>query len=60
MRHEETEGTRIAIRALREFRNSVIDWCVSVIEGDVEVSKSLSDDQLNRLVELLQKEKEVT
>lgn len=56
---EDTEAQRRAQRALAEYRNHVIDWCVSVITGHVAVAGDLGDDQLTTIVELLQKEKTV-
>lgn len=58
MKHEETEATRRAIKFLREFRNSVIDWCVSAVVDHNKVTKDLNETQLQTVIELLQKEKE--
>ena len=59
MKFDETEAQRKAIMALKHYRNSVIDWCVGVIVGHVEVAQDLGNDQLHTIIELLQGEKEV-
>lgn len=57
MRFEETEAQRWTLKMLAEYRNHVIDWCVGTIIGYNHVSRDLSQEQLVRITELLQREK---
>jgi len=54
---QDTECQRRAIRDLARHQNNVIDWCVSIVRANARQVAGLTEDQVDRLAELLQSEK---